>query len=92
MLAQFGHATNDESDEELLSDVSEFALEQTRSWQAPVLIVDNVDRMYPSTLRLLNTLAALAVHGGASIIRAHDVKATRRAVDLAWAVCRAEEE
>lgn len=36
--------------------------------------------------------AALAVCNGAQIIRAHDVKATRRAVDLAWAVCRAEEE
>ncbi|MDJ0812421.1 MAG: AAA family ATPase [Woeseiaceae bacterium] len=63
MLAQYGHATTDESDEELLRQVSEFALEQTRSWQAPVLIIDNVDRMYPSSLRLLNTLAALAQTG-----------------------------
>ena len=63
MLAQYGHATTDESDEELVEEVSEFALEQTRSWQAPVLIVDNVDRMYPSSLRLLNTLAALAMQG-----------------------------
>ena len=63
MLAQYGHATSDESDEELLQEVSAFAIEQTRSWQAPVLIVDNVDRMYPSTLRMLNTLAALAQQG-----------------------------
>lgn len=63
MLAQYGHATSDESDEELLQEVSAFAIEQTRSWQAPVLIVDNVDRMYPSALRLLNTLAALAQQG-----------------------------
>lgn len=63
MLAQYGHATNDESDEELLKEVTDFALEQTRSWQAPVLIVDNVDRMYPSTMRLLNSLAALAMQG-----------------------------
>ena len=43
--------------------------------------------------RLEGSLAAavLAVQGGAGIIRAHDVRATRRAVDLAWAVCRAEE-
>jgi type II secretory pathway predicted ATPase ExeA len=63
MLAQYGYATGDVSDEELLRELSEFAIEQTRSWQAPVLIVDNVDRMYPSTLRLLNTLAALAQQG-----------------------------
>lgn len=63
MLAQYGHATGDESDEELLQEIAAFAMEQTRSWQAPVLIVDNVDRMYPSTLRLLNTLAALAQQG-----------------------------
>jgi type II secretory pathway predicted ATPase ExeA len=63
MLAQYGHAINDESDEELLKEVTDFALEQTRSWQAPVLIVDNVDRMYPSSMRLLNSLAALAMQG-----------------------------
>ncbi|MDJ0907242.1 MAG: AAA family ATPase [Woeseiaceae bacterium] len=63
MLAQYGHATSDESEEELLKEVADFVLEQTRSWQAPVLIVDNVDRMYPSSLRLLNTLAALAMQG-----------------------------
>lgn len=63
MLAQYGHATTDESDEELLQEVSAFVLEQTRSWQAPVLIVDNADRMYPSSLRLLNTLASLSMQG-----------------------------
>lgn len=63
MLVQYGHATNDESDEELLREVSDFAIEQTRSWQAPVLIVDNVDRMYPSSMRLINSLAALAMQG-----------------------------
>ena len=63
MLAQYGYATSDESDEALLQEVSAFAIEQTRSWQAPVLIVDNVDRMYPSSLRLINTLAALAQQG-----------------------------
>jgi dihydropteroate synthase len=36
--------------------------------------------------------AALAVAAGAHIIRAHDVAATRRAVDLAFAVRRAAEE
>jgi dihydropteroate synthase len=41
--------------------------------------------------RLEGSLAAasLAVWNGAHIVRAHDVRATRRAVDLAWAVRRA---
>lgn len=43
--------------------------------------------------RLEGSLAAavLAVSHGAHIVRVHDVAATRRAVDLAWAVLRAEE-
>ena len=44
--------------------------------------------------RLEGSLAAatLAVWNGAHIVRAHDVRATRRSVDLAWALRRAEEE
>lgn len=63
MLKQFGQAADAGSDKELFRQVSEFVLEQARSWQAPVLIVDNVDRMYPSALRLLDALAALAMKG-----------------------------
>jgi type II secretory pathway predicted ATPase ExeA len=63
ILNQFGFDTQAESDDELLQAIGEFAIQQTRSWQAPVLIVDDADRMYPSTLRLLNTLAALSTQG-----------------------------
>jgi dihydropteroate synthase len=44
--------------------------------------------------RLEGSLAAatLAVWNGAHIVRAHDVRATRRAVDLAWAARLAGEE
>jgi len=44
--------------------------------------------------RLEGSLAAatLAVWNGAHVVRAHDVQATRRAVDLAWAARRATEE
>ncbi len=44
--------------------------------------------------RLEGSLAAavVAVMHGASVVRVHDVRATRRAVDLAWAVRRAREE
>ena len=63
ILSQFGFETQAESDDELLQAIGEFAIQQTRSWQSPVLIVDDADRMYPSTLRVLNTLAALSTQG-----------------------------
>jgi type II secretory pathway predicted ATPase ExeA len=63
MLQQFGFRVGDEADEELLKKVTDFCIQQTRSWQAPILIIDNVDRMYPSTLRILNTISAMAVQG-----------------------------
>jgi type II secretory pathway predicted ATPase ExeA len=63
MLSQFGVDNTSESDEVLLKEVTDFCTQQTRSWQAPILIIDNVDRMYPSTLRLVNTIAAMAVQG-----------------------------
>lgn len=58
-LAQFGYDTGLESNEELVKMMSVFAIQQTRSNQPPILIVDNVDRMYPSALGILNTLAEL---------------------------------
>ena len=60
-LTQFGYLAKADSDDELLVALKEFAIQQTSAWQAPVLIIDNVDRMYPSTLRILNALASLAV-------------------------------
>jgi len=44
--------------------------------------------------RLEGSLAAatLAVWNGAHVVRAHDVRATRRVVDLAWAARCATEE
>lgn len=67
MASQFGIETAADAADELLRIVSEFTNDQTRSWQAPVLIIDNIDRMYPSTFRILNTLAALAVQGRYSL-------------------------
>ncbi len=63
MLVQFGTQTGAESDEAMLKAVTDFAIQQARSWQPPVLIIDNVDRMYPSTLHILNTLASIAIQG-----------------------------
>lgn len=61
MLQQLGSQPGSTSVDQMLKEVRELAIEQSRSWQAPVLIVDNVERMHPSTLRILNTLAGLEV-------------------------------
>ena len=63
MLEQFGHDVHDELDDEMLRMVNDYAGQQTRTYQPPVLIIDNVDRMFPATLRILNTLTALTVPG-----------------------------
>ena len=63
MLEQFGHDVHDELEDEMLRMVNDYAGQQTRTYQPPVLIIDNVDRMFPATLRILNTLAALTVPG-----------------------------
>lgn len=61
MLAQYGYHTGLESTAELLQMVNVFAAQQTRSVQSPILIVDNVEHMYPSALRVLDMLANLKV-------------------------------
>ena len=59
VLTEFGYELQLSSVEELLSMVSVFAVQQTRSREAPVLIVENFNRMYPSSLYLLCKLATL---------------------------------
>ena len=61
MLAQYGYNTGLQSTDELLQMVKVFAMQQTRSVKSPILIVDNVEHMYPSALRILNLLAKLRV-------------------------------
>jgi MSHA biogenesis protein MshM len=63
MLTQFGLESNADPDDILLRKVNDFAMQQTRSWQSPIVIIDNLNRMYPSTLRIVNLLAALTVQG-----------------------------
>ncbi len=64
MLAQYGYDTGLQSDNELEQVVKMFAAQQTRSGDSPVLIVDNIDRMYPSALRTLNALAEIEEEDG----------------------------
>ncbi len=63
MLTQFGEAVEAGADDDLLAQVSAFATEQARSWAAPVVIIDNADKMYPSTLKVLDELAGLEQQG-----------------------------
>ena len=62
ILTQFGYDTGLDDPDELQQMVNVIAVQQTRSNQPPVLIVDNIDRMYPSTLRILSELAEITVH------------------------------
>jgi type II secretory pathway predicted ATPase ExeA len=59
LLQQLGSQPSSVSVEQMLREVRGIVVEQSRSWQAPVLIVDNVERMHPSTLGTLNTLAGI---------------------------------
>ncbi len=61
MLQQLGSQSDSVSVEQMLREIRGIVMEQSRSWQAPVLIVDNVERMHPSTLGILNTLAGVEV-------------------------------
>ena len=60
-LQQLGCQPVGSTDDELIKEISAIVREQAHSWQPPVLIVDNVERMYPSTLGIINKLAALEV-------------------------------
>jgi type II secretory pathway predicted ATPase ExeA/pSer/pThr/pTyr-binding forkhead associated (FHA) protein len=61
VLPQFGIDVGAEKDDQLLQTLNTFARHQADLGTAPVLIVDNADRLEPSALSLLNWLAALDV-------------------------------
>ena len=63
MLSQFGVEIIPDGDEEMLQSLSSYLSEKAQSGPAPVLVVDNADRLGSSTLSLLNWLAALDVKG-----------------------------
>lgn len=62
-LSQFGYETGLGSTDELVKMINVFAMQQARSNEPPVLVVDDADRMYPSALNTLNTLASLSAQG-----------------------------
>jgi pSer/pThr/pTyr-binding forkhead associated (FHA) protein len=61
ILARYGYATDLQTTEELLQLLAMFAGQQTRSYQPPIVVIDNVDRMFPSTLKTLGKMAAMTI-------------------------------
>jgi type II secretory pathway predicted ATPase ExeA/pSer/pThr/pTyr-binding forkhead associated (FHA) protein len=59
LLGQFGYQVDLESAEDLLRMVSVFAIQQTRTCQPPMVIVENIENMQPAALRALCLLANL---------------------------------
>ena len=63
ILSQFGYETGLGEIDELLNMIKVFAVQQTGSCEPPVIFIDNVDRMYPSALKMLDKLAGLKSRG-----------------------------
>ena len=61
-LTEYGYELGLSSVDELLNMLSVFAVQQARSREAPVLIIENFNRMYPSSLHVLCKLASLRVN------------------------------
>ena len=59
VLGQFGYHVDLESADDLLRMVSMFAVQQTRTFQPPMVIVENIENMQPAALRVLSLLASL---------------------------------
>jgi len=62
LLSEFGYALELSSVDELLNMLNVFAVQQVRSREAPVLILEHFNQMYPSTLHVLCQLAMLTVN------------------------------
>lgn len=63
MLSQFKVPSTSQDDQQLLQQLNNFLMQQTRTAKSPVLIIDNLERATESALQLLNWLAALDVRG-----------------------------
>ena len=62
LLSEFGYVLELSSVDELLNMLNVFAVQQARSREAPVLILEHFNHMYPSTLHVLCQLAMLTVN------------------------------
>ena len=59
VLSQFGYPVDLESADDLLRMVSVFAVQLTRAFQPPIVVVENIENMQPAALRALSLLANL---------------------------------
>jgi type II secretory pathway predicted ATPase ExeA len=59
LLGQFGYHVDLESADDLFRMISVFAVQQTRAFQPPMIVVENIENMQPAALRALNLLADL---------------------------------
>ena len=59
LLDQFGYNVDLKSADDLLRMISVFAVQQTRSFQPPTVVVENIENMQPAALRALSLLANL---------------------------------
>ena len=62
ILEQFGYNVVLDSIDEMLNMLNVFVVQQVRSRQAPVLILENINEMFPSALGALCKLASLKVN------------------------------
>ena len=67
VLGQYGYHVDLESAEDLLRMVSVFAVQQARTFQPPMVIVENIENMQPAALRALCLLASLTFQGNYAI-------------------------
>jgi type II secretory pathway predicted ATPase ExeA len=63
VLEQFGYRVALGSVDEMLNMLQVFAVQQTRTYRAPLLILENINCMYPSALSAVCKLASLKVNG-----------------------------
>jgi pSer/pThr/pTyr-binding forkhead associated (FHA) protein/type II secretory pathway predicted ATPase ExeA len=62
ILAQFGYTVSTDSADELLNLLKKAVIQQTYAGQAPLLVLENINRLYPSGLHALGELAKLTTH------------------------------
>ena len=99
MLAQFGVKHEGLGDEQILSLLSRFLGDMSRSKHVPILYLDNFDRSSNSTRTLLNWLVALEVQGKPSLrfvltgnanlpqlLRANSLRGIARRRPATWAM------
>ena len=61
ILGEFGYGPGFDTDNERLNMIAVFAMQQTRTTQAPLLIIENAHTLGPAALQLLCDLAELRV-------------------------------